>query len=382
MPAKRFTWESWGIKPVINALTYMTPIGGSTMPPEAAQAMADSAPYFVDMHAVYKKAGEVIAKHTGAEAGMVTAGAMSGMLLQAAACMTGTDPTKVGRLPDTTGMRNEILYFPIQRVTYFRAFQMAGAKLVPMGEDARVADPGEMEEAFTDRTAAVAYVFGPRVGYPLPLRTVVDIAHSKGVPVIVDAAAMVPPVENLKSYIAGGADLVAFSGGKGIRGPQSTGILAGRRELIEAAYMNSSPNYRCVGRAMKVSKEEIAALITALEIFVGQDHKALWERWRARAESIARELQGMPGLSAVVDESPALREGPQVILTISRHWTGPLLRDVKRLLFEGDPPILVGYHHYGYPSDRAELIIGVETLKEEEDAVVVKRLKEVLSIKR
>jgi len=375
---KRFSYADWDIRPVINASAYMTPIGGSIMPPEVVQAMADASPYFVDMHALNRKAGEIIAQHTGAEAGLVTSGAMGGMLLQAAACMTGKELSKVRRLPDTTGMKNEILYFHSQRVTYFRAFQMAGAKLVPVGEDARGADTWELENGINDRTAAVAYVFGPGIRCSLSLAQVAGVAHGKGVPVIVDAAAMVPPAENLRKYIAQGADMVTFSGGKGLRGPQSTGILCGRKDLIEAAALNSSPHYRCVGRPMKVCKEEVVGLITALELFVRQDHEAVWKAWREKARYIVDALHGIPALKVWLDEDPTTREGPVAVVNAEPSWQGIHLRDVPEKLMTGDPPILVGFHSSGFSEHLDELVVCTANLKDGEEETVAARLRKVL----
>ena len=376
---KKFCYTDWGLKPTINAHAYMTPIGGSIMPPEVVQAMVDAAPYFIDIHALNMKAGNMIARHTGADAGLVTSGAMGGMLLQAAACMTGTDLAKIRRLPDTTDMRNEVLYFHSQRVTYFRAFQIAGAKLVPVGEDARGADTWELENAITDKTAAVAYVFGPGIRCSLSLREVVEAAHRHDVPVIVDAAAMLPPAENLKKYIAEGADMVAFSGGKGIRGPQSTGILCGRKDLMEAAVLNSSPNYRCIGRPMKVCKEEIVGLITALELFVNQDHEAVWASWRDKAEAIVRAFQDIAGLRAWVDEDPTTREGPVAVVNVDASWKGILLKDVPGELMAGDPPILVGFHSSGFAEHLDELVVCTANLQAGEESIVANRLHEILT---
>jgi L-seryl-tRNA(Ser) seleniumtransferase len=375
----RFLYSDWGLKPAINAHAYMTPIGGSIMPPEVVQAMADAAPYFIDVHALNAKAGSIIAQYTGADGGLVTSGAMGGMLLQAAACMTGTDLAKVRRLPDTTGMRNEILYFHSQRVTYFRAFQIAGARLVPIGEDARGADTWELENTISDKTAAVAYVFGPGIRCSLSLREVVEVAHRHDVPVIVDAAAMLPPAENLKKYIAEGADMVAFSGGKGIRGPQSTGILCGRKDLMEAAVLNSSPNYRCIGRPMKVSKEEIVGLITVLELFVNQDHEATWADWKDKAKHIVDRLRDVPGLKVFLDEDPTTREGPVAVVQADQSWKGVRLRQVPGELMEGDPPILVGFHVSGFAEYLDELVICTTNLRDDEHERVAQKVRSVLT---
>ena len=233
MPGEN-VYERLGVRRIINASSWRTNVGGSLMPPPVRRAMDEAAQWFVDLAELNARAGETIARLTGAEAGLVTAGSAAGMLLEAAACMTRDDPAKIDRLPDTTGMKNEIVIHRFQRVTYDRCFRAAGAKLVEIG-DAGGTFEWELEAAINERTAAVAYIFAVRQSGSIPLPRVVEIAHARGVPVIVDAAAMLPPAENLTRYVDMGADMVSFSGGKGVLGPQSTGILCGRADLIQAA---------------------------------------------------------------------------------------------------------------------------------------------------
>src|SRR5205814_10342855 len=182
--------------------------------------------------------------------------------------------------------------------------RVAGGVLVGIGL-ARRTQPFELEEAISERTAAVTYLVSPFTSPPgiLSLEDVLAIAHKRGVPVIVDAASMLPPRENLTKFLRLGADLVSFSGGKGIRGPQSTGILAGRRDLIRAATLNASPN-QAIGRAAKTSKEEIVGLVTALELFLAEDEKAEMERYREVCASIVAGLGEVPGIRAVVEQDP------------------------------------------------------------------------------
>ena len=192
-------------------------------------------------------------------------------------------------------MKDQIVIHRAHRVNYDHSFRVTGAKLVEIGNTGTTHE-WELEAAIGEQTAAVAYVYGPRRGGALPLSKVVEIAHAREVPVIVDAAAMLPPPENLSKYLDQGADLVSFSGGKGVLGPQSTGILAGRADLIEAAYANSSPNSEAIGRAAKVCKEEIAGLVTALEIFVDTDFDTIQADWRAKSVHVADRLGDIPGL--------------------------------------------------------------------------------------
>ena len=204
--------------------------------------------------------------------------------MQAAACMAGSDPDLIVQLPDTTGMKNEILIHDKHRFGYEICYRTSGAKLKQWGTGEEPLSE-QLRSSIDEQTAAVAYVFGPWLSCELSLEEVVAIARERDVPVLVDGAAMLPPAENLRRYIAEGADMVTFSGGKGVRGPQSTGILAGRADLIEAARLNMSP-YAGVGRTSKVAKEEIAGLLVALERFVSMDHEEEWAIWREWSETI------------------------------------------------------------------------------------------------
>jgi L-seryl-tRNA(Ser) seleniumtransferase len=364
-----------GLKPVINGQSWMTSLGGSLMRPEVVQAMAGAANVFVDMATLNRRAGEVAAKHTGAEAGLVTAGASAALVLQAAACMTGTDEGKAAQLPDTTGLRNEIVIQRVHRNRYDGAYRLAGARLVEIGT-ARATAPWELEAAITDRTAAVAYVFAPFLLHPLPLDDVIAIAHRRQVPVIVDAAAELPPPENLTRFVTMGSDLVCFSGGKGLRGPQASGILCGRRPLIDAAVLHSlnfdSP-HAGIGRPMKASKEAIVGLLTALELFVTADHQAEWRACRSRSETIARAVGDVPGVRAVVEEDGS-RQGPHAVLYLEAEWGGLSAPAIARALEQGNPPIYVGTGGY-----RGELYVVSATLRDGEEEIVARRLRECLT---
>ena len=338
------TYASLGVQEVINANSWVTRLGGSEMPEEALRAMSAAAHSFVDLDELNIKAGEVIARHTGAEAGLITAGASAGMLLQAAAVMAGTDPARIKRLPDTAGMKNEIVIHRVHRVGEDRNYLTAGARFVEIG-NSEGAEDWELEAAIGDKTAAVAYIFGPPLRGALTLERVVEISHAHGVPVLVDAAAMLPPQENLTRFVESGADLVTYSGGKGVRGPQSTGILCGRGDLVEAARCNGSPNQYGIGRAAKVCKEEIAGLIAALEVFVNSDYENIQAVWRAQCEHILRSLYEMDGVAAFVQEADAsadeaARTHPRVHVFLSNSHPKSDSQIIHELR-QGSPPIWV-----------------------------------------
>jgi len=263
-----------GVRRLINASGPVTALGGTLMPPEVVEAMAAASHSFVDMHELHRAAGRRIAELVGVEAAHVCSGAAAGIVLMAAACMTGTDADKIAQLPDTNGLRNKFLIHDAHRNSFDRSVALAGGRLVSVRADA-----DELERAIGDGVAGVYWTAGRFIrGECLPLARVSEIAHSMKVPVIVDAAAQVPPPENLSRFIEEGADLVTFSGGKAIRGPQSTGLILGDPELVEACRLNDNP-HNAIGRPMKASKEDIVGLVKAVELYVAKDRAAEMAQW-------------------------------------------------------------------------------------------------------
>ena len=253
-------YQDIGVTPVINAAGPITMFGGTKLRPEVHSAMNAASQTMIDLHQLNDKAGEILSSYAGAEAGMVTSGSAGALILQAAAVVAGSDKKKMRKLPNTEGMRNEIIIHNIHRFPYDQCYTAVGAKLIGVGDFLRCL-PWEIEGAINENTAAIAYLDAPFVSRnAMPLKEVVEIAHAHDLPVIVDAATMIPPRSNFTKYIDQGADLVLYSGGKGIRGPQGTGIMVGRKDLIQAARDNASPN-QFIGRGLKVSKEEIIGLL-------------------------------------------------------------------------------------------------------------------------
>jgi D-glucosaminate-6-phosphate ammonia-lyase len=298
-----------GVRPHLGAHEHISRLGGGRMPPEVVQAMAEANDYFVDMYELNIAAGQRAAALLGAEAALITSGGFSGLILGAAACLTGTDPKKVEALPNPTWPRRECLIQTAQKFEYDRAYRAAGATIVYA--DTRA----DLASHLGARTAMIGIlslserqgIFAPpfeshRAPPPSPLlvphEELIAMGKRAGVPVLVDMASDLPPWNNLRRFLDAGADLVVLSGGKCIGGPQASGILAGRRDLIEAAHLNASPNDN-IGRGMKVGKEEVIGLLVALERWVKHDHDADQGRWNDRAQRIVTELQGIPGLAAV-----------------------------------------------------------------------------------
>ena len=365
-------YRAIGVRPVINASGTATRFGGTRLRPEAMEAMNKAATVMVEMDELNRQAGKIVAEITGAEAGFVSSGAAGGLVLQAAACIAGSDPARMAQLPDTTGLKNEIIIHNSHRFPYDQAYRVAGARLVGVG-DGRRCEPWQLEAAFTDRTAAVAYLKGSFVSRrAIPLEQVCQIAQARGVPVIVDAASMLPPRARLREYIQQGADMVVFSGGKGVRGPQGAGILCGRADLIEAAAANAAPN-QFIGRAMKVAKEEIIGLITALQVFVTEEEEAEMKRFREIIQTVVDALFETPGIDATVEHDEYDYHIPTALIKFTRDWRGPSRDQVYERMANGDPPVFL--HSSGGPD---ELCVDPINLDNHEVETVIRRLREEL----
>ena len=364
-------FDRLGVSRVINARGWITAVGGSIMPQEVVDAMVEATDSYVDLGELNEAAGNAISVYTGAESGLVVAGAGAGLLLQAAACITGLDQKLIDQLPDADGIPNEILIYKDHVTNYTRCYRGAGAKIVTYGDGSGSANE-QLEAALGPKTAALAYVFHPWNSCPLTLQQAVESAHARNIPVIVDAAVMLPPVSSLTSYIKQGADLVTFTGGKGLRGPQSTGILCGRSDLIKAAQLNMSPNHG-IGRPAKVCKEEIAGLIAALDLFVKTDHEAEWASWRTSSEVIASSIRDIPGLEVKIEDNDPNRQGPAVAIYFNDNWNGADAETILQRLAARKPSIRVGSGNYA-----GEVFLTPVTLKDGEEYIVARALREDL----
>jgi len=391
-------YEELGVRPVINAAGTLTRLGGNRVSEAVLNAMAEAAASNVVMDELQERAGAVIAEVTGAEAGYVVAGAAAGLTLAAAACVAGLDPAAMDQLPDTTGLKNEIVVQRGHRNAYDHALRAAGITFVEAGylgyPGAGGTMPWQVEAAITERTAAIAW---PVLDTPgtLSLPEVVEIARRHELPVIVDASASLPPRSNLRRFIAEGADLVVFSGGKAIGGPQASGILAGRADLIASAALQQLDMdvrlptwtrrgqvergelrgipHQGLGRSMKVGREEIAGLITALREFVAGDDDADRQRWEGLLAGIAAPLEGIDGVCPRI-VTGASQPVPQLRIELDEAVLGVTAYDVVNRLLDGEPRVAVS-------ESRAELgEIGVNpiVLTESEAQIVQQRLVEVL----
>ncbi len=367
-------FEEIGVKPVINAVGNQTVLGGSQLSPRVREAMEEANRYFIDMRELLDRSGEIIARLLGAEAAYVTPGCAAALALGTAACMTGADQEKMGQLPDTTGLKNEVLIQAASRYKYDRCPTVVGAKLVEYGspDGATAAD---LDAAIGPNTTCVLYL-GMKQHQPgiIPLDQLVATAHRRGVPVLVDAAGEVYPLDLMKSYTRAGCDLVGF-GSKYFGGPNSAGILCGRKDLVDSAAMQGfigfeSTGSRSVGRPLKLDRQEIIAVVVALQEWFSQDHDARLRGYERMVRAISEHLQGLPGLTAVPQPSgngPATR----LEVTIQPRPSGLDAASVAQKLRDGNPSIRVG--------QRGDiLVINVHTVTPGDEEIIGERLRNIL----
>ncbi len=373
-------YRDLGIEPIVNAAGTLTGLGGSLMLPEVVEAMEAASRAFVRMDELHLAAGRRIADLVAAQAAHVCAGAAAGIALMAAACISGADVHKVRQLPDTTGMRSKFVVHRAHRQSFDLSIRLAGGTFVEIDADAGALDAAVQR----DDVAAVFYTVAWFLVEPvLPLGQVAEIAHRRGVPVIVDAAAEVPPVENLWRFTKEGADLVAFSGGKAIRGPQSTGFVLGRVDLVEACRLNDCP-HTSVGRAMKVCKEEIVGLVKAIELYMQQDHHAQSLAWDRRVARVLETLSDLPGVQVRRQLPYGIgQQIPHAALTLDREVVGMTCAKLAEALLEGQPRIAVQVitptsEERGRARE-AEIRIHPHTLREGEEVIVAERVRERLA---
>jgi L-seryl-tRNA(Ser) seleniumtransferase len=385
-------YAALGVKRRINAAGTLTRLGGALMDEEVVAAMAAAARASVDIGELQSAASKTISHITGAEAGIVTTGAAAALTLAAAAAMTRWDIARMAALPQTDAFPNEILLPRTHYTGYAHALRAAGARLVEIGHNDRGTGAGvrgleawEIEASITPRSAGFAFAATP--ANVADLQVVVGVCKSKDIPVIVDAAAQLPPKSNLKRFLEMGADLVAFSGGKAIGGPQASGILAGRRDLIGAALVQqldmdvppatwSPPDlidlkqmkgipHHGLGRGFKAGKEEIVGLLVALERYAASDDEASNAALQMRLESIAKNL---PNVTKRIVDARETGRVPQLQLS----FQDPLA--VSRRLQAGEPPVHLSERY----AAQGVLIIDPQALRPEDDAALTTAVRNAL----
>jgi uncharacterized pyridoxal phosphate-dependent enzyme len=362
-----------GVTPVVNASATLTRLGGSRMPGPVMDAMAAGTEAFVDLVELQRRAGERIAELTGNEACYICSGAAAGIAIAVAACVAGTDPAKIARLPHFDGPPAEVIIHRAHRNGYDHAARQTGAKLVEIGM-AHSTQRWELEAAISPRTACVLYFAGMHYAEgSLPLSDVIEIAHARNVPVLVDAAAQIPPVAALWRYTRElGADIAIFSGGKGLRGPQSSGLVLGRRDIVDACYPNGSPN-QSIGRPMKVGKEEMLGILAAVEWSLSQDEAAVLAGYEASVQFWLAGLQDIEGVTAERGY-PSEAGQPHGRAIVHFGPRCPISRDeVVAALWSQNPRIAVS------PVGVDAIALNPQTLEAGEDKLVLDALRGVLT---
>ncbi len=382
-PVTSEVYRRLGVRPFINARGTWTYLSGSLELPEVRKAVDAAAQHFVDIFELQQGAGRKLAELSGAESGMVTSGAAGAMAAATAGCIAGTDPARVWQLPDTTGLKNEVVMLG-GRSAFDSAIRLTGAKLVV------VRTLEDLSKALNEKTAMIYTTWlGDR------LEKALQIAKSAKVPLMLDDAAGIPPIGNLTLYAKMGVDLFCFSGGKGLRGPQCSGILLGRKKLIEAALAQCNPWEGAVCRAMKVGKEEIIGVLAAVEWWTKQDLEALNKEWSRRVDRISKIVETVPGVKTEVKIPEDGNRYPTLTVMWDEDAWGFTVADCDRALREGEPrievltssnPSLVPAVEEGWqegrkktPRRKDQLQIISMTLQDGEELVVGKRLREILS---
>jgi uncharacterized pyridoxal phosphate-dependent enzyme len=372
-------YEKLGVAKIINAAGTYTVLTASTMPPQVQAAVARAAKHPVRLLELQKAAGEYLAKQLRCEAALVSAGASSALTLGMAGCLAVGNKIGILQIPNDVGkLKNEVIIQKGHRYGYDHALEVCGAKFV------EVETMQDYESAFNDRTV-MTHFFNASERGQISREDWIRVAHSHGIPCFNDAAADVPPISNLWKYTQMGFDLVTFSGGKGMRGPQNAGLLLGKKELIEAAAKNNNP-FDGVGRGMKVAKEQIVGMVAAVDWILSQSDDAMQAEFRKRAERIAAQLKKVPTLEAkIVVPQTAANAIPHLLLRYDQSRIKISPRDAAAELRRGTPSIELNpatgrsRGTGGLPSDENTIVVGVWMLEPGEDLIVAHRIREVLS---
>jgi len=371
-------YEKLGLTPFINAAGTYTVLSASIMPDEVQAAIALASKQPVNLNELLDKSGEYLAKRLRCEAALVTSGAAAALVVGTAACVTkGNDSAILGIPTDMSALKNEVIIQKTHRYGYDHALRNCGIRFV------EVETLEQYEQAFNEHTV-MAHFFNAGEG-KIGREDWVRVAHQHGVPCFNDAAADVPPISNLWNYTQMGFDLVTFSGGKGLRGPQCTGLLLGRKDLIDAAKKNNSPNSNTIGRGMKVAKEEIVGLVAAVDWFLSQDDAAMEAEYRKRAERIAESLKSIATVQTqVFVPAVAANHVPHLLITYDQNRIKITGAEVMEKMREGKPRIELNPStgeapaSAGLPGGPNTIVVGVWMLQPGEEVIVAKRLREVL----
>jgi L-seryl-tRNA(Ser) seleniumtransferase len=362
----RDLFKELGVRTFINAAGTYTALTASLMPREVVAAIEYGSRHFVSIHELQDKVGQRIAEMLQAESAMVTSGAAGAMTCGTAACITGTSRDAILKLPDLSGLKSEVIIQKAHRYPYDHAVRAVGVRMV------EVETPEELERAVNPKTAMMLFFNDAENRGKIKAADFVALGKKHNVPSFNDASADVPPVENLTKYTKMGFDLVTYSGGKGLCGPQSAGVLAGRKDLIQAARLNTSPNSDSIARGMKVNKEEMLGMLVALELYTKKDHAAEQKEWDRRISTIVDSIKDMPSIKTEIQVPEIANHTPHLRIS----WDQASLRmspdEVRKQLREGKPSIETT------PADANLLVMTVWMMQPGEAEVVARRLRAVL----
>jgi L-seryl-tRNA(Ser) seleniumtransferase len=374
-PAANTVYTRLGLRPIINASGTYTHLGGSLMPPEVIEAMNAAAQQYVPIRDLTQAVGDRIAQLTGNDGALVTTGAAGAIFVGTCACIAGDDPDRMKRLPFTDGMKNEVIVQKLHLTGWTRQCEAAGARLI------EVEHREQMERAISGRTAMIYFLvadkhFGQYRDQPgapggkISLGECVAVAKPVRIPVLVDAAAELPPVDSLSAYTKAGADLVAFSGGKGLRGPQNAGLLLGRKDLISIASRYQSP-YSGIGRDLKISKETMIGMLAAVERYMRLDQASEWNQWKAQVDSMKTVLDTVPGIETGYVPREITNHVPRLWVKWDEKAWNFSREDCFKALQEGEPSIVALRTPMG-------VTLVTWMMAPAEEHIVAKRLKEIL----
>ena len=358
-------FKELGIRTFINAAGTYTSMTGSLMPKEVIDAINYGSLEYVNLDELQDKVGERIAELLECEYATVSSGCFGAMSIAMAGVMSGKDPKKIKQLPDTTGLRNEVILQESHTIGYAQALTNVGAKLV------KVKTAEELENAINEKTAMLWFLNANTDRGDIKWEEFVSLGKKHNIPTFIDCAADVPPVDNLFKFTRIGFDMVAFSGGKGLRGPQSAGLLLGKKEYIEAARLHTPPRGETIGRGMKVNKEEVLGMLAALELYLSKDHQAEWKMWEDQIDLISESAKSVSGVETTIHVPPHANHVPSLKIRWEQSKVNISPDNVRKILREGSPSIeTVG--------NKNEIGITTWMMVPGQEKIVAKKIKKIL----
>lgn len=358
-------FKELGIRTFINAAGTYTSMTGSLMPKEVIDAINYGSLEYVNLDELQDKVGERIAELLECEYATVSSGCFGAMSIAMAGVMSGKDPKKIKQLPDTTGLRNEVILQESHTIGYAQALTNVGAKLV------KVKTAEELENAINEKTAMLWFLNANTDRGDIKWEEFVSLGKKHNIPTFIDCAADVPPVDNLFKFTRIGFDMVAFSGGKGLRGPQSAGLLLGKKEYIEAARLHTPPRGETIGRGMKVNKEEVLGMLAALELYLSKDHQAEWKMWEDQIDLISESAKSITGVETNIHVPTHANHVPSLKIRWDQSKVNISPDNVRKILREGSPSIeTVG--------NKNEIGITTWMMVPGQEKIVAKKIKKIL----